>query len=227
MIRTQEINSAAALSVSTLDSADKITFDQCKNIIRDMLGKAIDTLVNSGSYNPDVYNNVTKKTIEDFIAQTPPAVVGFIDTAGKVEVNKLQKALMDSCLGYDVLDSVMHDDRVSEIQINDFNSIRVERSGHNEPLMDPVTGEPVSFGTRKNYRNFIDQLLMEDGKKLTETEAIIDSITKDGYRVNVIGDSATVPDRDGAYKYKPIYCTIRKQPAVKFTPDQLVKTLSC
>ena len=223
MIGTQDINSAAARnSVVLANTADMITFEQCKEDVRKKLSDAIAKMVNDRTYKPEAYSQVTVETIEKYVNEVQPAVAGYVKDGVK-QLSILTKALKDACVGYDVLEEVMHADNVSEIQINDYNTIRVERNGKNQLLTNPTTGKPVTFGSMDNYRNFINQLLMEDNKKVTETQAIIDSITKDGYRVNVIGETATVPDRSGDFKHKPINCTIRRQPESKFSGEDLVK----
>lgn len=224
MLDTKAINSAAARNTTTRDTVNTITFEQCLGEVRERLGAAIETMVNNAKYTPEVYNQITEETIKAYVAEVRPSVDGYVDIYKGPELNRLENALLATCLGYSVIDEAMHSPDVSEIQINDFNTIRIERGGKNTLLRDPKTHEPISFTSRESYRTFIDQLLMEDGKKLTETLAIIDSITRDGYRVNVIGDTATVPDRSGHHMYKPINCTIRKQPEVKFTAQGLVES---
>lgn len=201
----------------------QIEYKQAKSSVRDRVSSLIEESSKKNNYKPKDYDLFVTEAINNYISELPK-VEGFVSIDGQLETERLRKTLIADFMQHGKLQSALDSDEISEIQINDYNSIWVEKNGNREPYIDSTTGERIVFADREEYEHFVNGLLLEDNKKLTTNDALIDAITKDGYRVAVQGDSSTVADKDGEHKYKPICVTIRKQRARNFTTQELVES---
>lgn len=223
-IRSQMRYNAGKSSLNT-NNTHKVSYKEAKNTIRDEVSRLIEESSKNSKYSSIDYDVFVLDAIEEYISRSPE-VEGFISTVGEPEIERLRKSLQADFTQHGKLQAALDSDEISEIQINDYNSIWIEKNGNREPYIDSTTGERIVFSDREEYEHFVGGLLLEDNKKLTSTDALIDAITKDGYRVAVQGSAATVADKDGNYKYKPICVTIRKQRARNFTTQELVESQS-
>lgn len=120
-------------------------------------------------------------------------------------------AIMDGVFskvrGYDILDPLIKDDRVTEIMVNSHKDIFYEKEGR-------LLKYENSFESHKNYFNLIQKIVSEVGKEVNLRKPICDCRMKDGSRVNVVLD----PISDGSPTL-----TIRKFRRKIFSLDELVK----
>ena len=200
-----------------------INYKQAKANVRDIIATLIDNNMGNRDLNPKSFMGYTKEAINDFI-DTSPEVEGFVNNDGSLELERLRTHLIADFIQHGKLQPALDSNDISEIQINDFNSIWVEKNGVKEPYIDSATGQRVKFSDVEEYSHFVNQLLMEDTKKITSEDALIDAITLDGFRVAAQGSGATVADKEGKYKHKPTCVTIRKQRDKKFTAKELVES---
>lgn len=213
----------ASKSQSPIQNTGQIEYKQAKSAVRDKVSALIEESSKKNSYRPKDYNLFVVDAIEKYVSESPK-VEGFISESGQLEIERLKKALIADFMQHGKLQSALDSEEISEIQINDYNSIWVEKNGEREPYVDSTTGNRIIFTDREEYEHFVGGILLEDNKKLTSTDALIDAITSDGYRVAVQGDSATVADKEGEHKYKPICMTVRKQRTRNFTTQELVES---
>lgn len=210
---------------SQVDTEHKglISYKQAKSAVRDEVSRLIEECSKKKSYTSKDYDYYVREAIDNYI-QSSPKVDGFISENGSVEIERLKSALVADFIMHGKLQPALDSNEISEIQINDYNSIWVEKNGEREPYIDSTTGKRIMLPDREEYEHFVGGLLLEDNKKLTASSSIIDAITKDGYRVSVQGSGATVSDKDSENNYKPICVTIRKQREQKFTSKELVES---
>lgn len=236
MIDSKALANLTVSNKANTEYQTALTLEACENIVRQRISSAIDEEL---SKNPDVvirkvFLSVTRGAIEQYIRDVKPLVEGFINEDGTPQLKKLQENLIHNFTGYGPIQEAMDSPTVTEIQINDYDSIFIEEHGILKRYTKSIkVGSqdkivPVSFGSRAKYAQWVNKLLMEDNKKLTEQIAVVDAITSSGIRVNVVSDKATVSDKYGQRKYSPINVTLRKQPEYKFTTEALInnKTMS-
>ena len=236
MIDSKTLASLTVSNRTDTEYTSVMTLDSCENIVRQRISTAIDEELKA---HPDtvirkVFTAVTRQAIEKYIRESQPLVEGFLEDDGTPQLRKLQENLIHNFTGYGPIQEAMDSPTVTEIQINDYDSIFIEEKGKLRRYtrsikvgsMEQIV--PVSFGSREKYAQWVNRILMEDNKKLTEQIAVVDAITANGIRVNVVSDRATVSDKYGTRKYSPINVTLRKQPEYKFTTEALIqnKTMS-
>lgn len=96
-----------------------------------------------------------------------------------VEVRQMGLELLDEIYGLGPIEPLMADASVSDILINGYDQIYVERRGRLE-LTD------VTFISEEHLRNKIDRMLFVTGRRVDERSPLVDARLADGSRINVI-----------------------------------------
>ena len=92
---------------------------------------------------------------------------------------KLQKELFYSLRKYDVLSELLEDEDITEIMINGFNHIFIEKRGK-------VTETEWHFSSREKLDDVIQQIVGANNQVINETTPIVDTRLADGSRVNIV-----------------------------------------
>ncbi|MEI2699222.1 MAG: CpaF family protein [Microthrixaceae bacterium] len=93
---------------------------------------------------------------------------------------RLIQDVSDDILGYGPIDSLLHDEAVSEIMVNGPDNVFVERSG--KLGKDP----DVRFLDEDHVRRVIDKIVSEIGRRIDESTPMVDARLPDGSRVNAV-----------------------------------------
>ena len=108
--------------------------------------------------------------------------------------------------GYGPLEPLLHDEEITEIMVNGYNQIYVERYGKIE-LTD------VKFENDAHVMRVIDRIISPIGRRVDETSPMVDARLPSGYRVNAIIQPLSLNG--------PVL-TIRKFAAKPFTIQDLI-----
>lgn len=92
---------------------------------------------------------------------------------------KIIKLIIDEILGLGPLETLFADNTISDILVNRFDSIFVERFGKLEKV-------PVQFYDDNHLLNIIDRIVSSVGRRIDESSPMVDARLKDGSRVNAI-----------------------------------------
>lgn len=92
---------------------------------------------------------------------------------------KLREMIFNSFQGYDVLSDLLTDKSTTEIMINAYNEIFVERSGNKFKLSE-------SFENEEQVENIIQQIVGKINRVVNTSSPIVDARLDDGSRVNVV-----------------------------------------
>ncbi len=96
-----------------------------------------------------------------------------------IEVRQLGVELLDEIYGLGPIEPLLSDPTVSDILINGYNQIYVERAGQLE-LTD------VQFISEEHLRNKVDRMLYTTGRRVDESSPLVDARLPDGSRINII-----------------------------------------
>ncbi|WP_019557710.1 CpaF family protein [Thiomicrorhabdus arctica] len=97
----------------------------------------------------------------------------------EIEVRQLGVELLDEIYGLGPIEPLLADPTVSDILINGYDNIYVERAGQLE-LTD------VRFISEEHLRNKVDRMLYSTGRRVDESSPLVDSRLPDGSRINII-----------------------------------------
>jgi pilus assembly protein CpaF len=92
---------------------------------------------------------------------------------------RVVKGIEDEVLGLGPLEPLLADKTVSDILVNGFDTIYVERHGKLEPTN-------ASFTDPAHLLNTIDRIVSAVGRRIDESSPMVDARLKDGSRVNAI-----------------------------------------
>src|SRR5213593_1775657 len=95
------------------------------------------------------------------------------------ERERLAREILDEIFGLGPLEPLLKDPSISDILVNRFNKVYVERAGKLEP-----TG--LSFKDDAHLMQIIDRIVSRVGRRVDESSPMVDARLPDGSRVNAI-----------------------------------------
>src|SRR5207247_7790024 len=95
------------------------------------------------------------------------------------ERERLAREILDEIFGLGPLEPLLKDSSISDILVNRFNKVYVERAGKLEP-----TG--LSFKDDAHLMQIIDRIVSRVGRRVDESSPMVDARLPDGCRVNAI-----------------------------------------
>ncbi len=128
------------------------------------------------------------------------------EIADTVDISELKKAVLDDAVGLGPLEQLIRDDNITEIMVNRFDEIYVERGGQ-------LTLHPMTFSDDDAVRAVIDRIISPLGRRIDESSPMVDARLADGSRVNAI-----IPP----LALKGSCITIRKFSKKKLIADDLI-----
>ena len=96
-----------------------------------------------------------------------------------VEKDRLTRDIRDELLGYGPLEPLLNDPTVSDILVNGYNSVYVERKGK-------LVKVPVRFKDNAHLLKIIEKIASGVGRRVDESCPMVDARLPDGSRVNAI-----------------------------------------
>ncbi len=123
------------------------------------------------------------------------------------EKQKLKKELFNSMRRLDVLQELLEDDEITEIMINGYQNIFIEKKGR-------LFSSEKEFSSKERLEDIIQQIVSKSNRVVNEANPIVDARLEDGSRVNVVLSPIAI---DG-----PVV-TIRKFPINPITMEDLIE----
>lgn len=130
--------------------------------------------------------------------------IGYVSLEGRI---RLRKELFNAVRRMDVLSDLLEDDSITEIMINGYDQIFVEKDGR-------IQSFSQSFESEDRLASIIQQIVAGCNRLVNEAVPIVDARLPDGSRVNVVLPPVAL---DGPTM------TIRKFPKEKMTMERLIE----
>ena len=130
--------------------------------------------------------------------------IGYVSLKGRI---RLRKELFNAVRRMDVLSDLLEDDSITEIMINGYDQIFVEKDGR-------IQSFSQSFESEDRLASIIQQIVAGCNRLVNEAVPIVDARLPDGSRVNVVLPPVAL---DGPTM------TIRKFPKEKMTMERLIE----
>lgn len=115
-------------------------------------------------------------------------------------------AVFEAIRGLGILGQIIHDSDITEVMINGYRDIFVEKAGHLYKLEN-------HFESQQELETVIGKFVSQSGRVVNESEPIVDTHLEDGSRVNVVMPPVALNG--------PIV-TIRRFPKEAMTVDTLI-----
>ncbi len=95
------------------------------------------------------------------------------------EREQLSREILDEIFGLGPLEPLLKDPTISDILVNRFDRVYIERAGKLE-----ITG--LSFKDNQHLMQIIDRIVSRIGRRVDESSPMVDARLQDGSRVNAI-----------------------------------------
>ena len=119
----------------------------------------------------------------------------------------LRKEIYDSIRGMDVLEELLADTEITEIMINGYKDIFIEKSGR-------IRKYNSKFSSKERLMDVVQQMVSGVNRRVNEANPIVDSRLEDGSRVNIVLNPVAI---NGPA------VTIRKFPNQRITMSKLIE----
>jgi pilus assembly protein CpaF len=119
----------------------------------------------------DLSEQVTRTVTEELTLDKTPLT--------REERRELVRQITDDILGYGPLEPFLRDDTITEVMVNNFDRIYIERNGKIER-----TG--TTFADNAHLLRIIDKIVSQVGRRVDEASPMVDARLPDGSRVNAI-----------------------------------------
>ncbi len=193
---------AAAASATAAPRRRRHVSDAFAEVKRVVHSQLVETV------GPRLYDaNMTQSDLEQLVRATLQDVMSGTDRPmSGADRNRISQEIADDILGFGPLEPFLHDPSLTEVMVNGYDDIWVERDGQLHRV-------DASFGDEAHLRRTIDKIVGKVGRRVDETSPMVDARLADGSRVNAIIPPLAL---DGAK------LTIRKFSADPFTVEDLV-----
>lgn len=121
-------------------------------------------------------DNVTEKDVESLINEY---LTDNYPEIGRNDRTYISKSIQNEITGLGPLEELINDSTVSEIMVNGPNQIYVERKGK-------LVLSDVKFQDEEHVRRIIDRIVTPLGRRIDDSNPMVDARLKDGSRVNAI-----------------------------------------
>lgn len=160
------------LAVSRIDSSDE--YFQLKADIHDKLTKIMDLSLMEGVEESRLRREINKATMTILADKTLATI-----PLNAVEQERLLKEIESEVIGLGPLEDLIQDPTVSDILVNSYKSVYVERYGKIEKTR-------VRFKDDAHLMRIIEKIVSAVGRRIDEISPMVDARLADGSRVNVI-----------------------------------------
>jgi pilus assembly protein CpaF len=157
---------------------------------------------------PRLYDaHLTEGELEQRVTETLQTVLDRDRTPmTAADRQRVAQEVADEILGHGPLEPYLRDPEVSEIMVNGYDQVYVERAGRLYPVA-------AAFADEAHLRRTIDKIVARVGRRVDEASPMVDARLPDGSRVNAVVPPLAL---DGSV------LTIRKFAADPFTVDDLI-----
>src|SRR5437660_672266 len=119
----------------------------------------------------DLADRVYKAVTEELTVDRTPLT--------REERREIVRQLTDDILGYGPIEPLLRDDSVTEVMVNAFDQVYVERHGKLERT-------DIRFVDDSHVMRIIDKIVSQVGRRVDEASPMVDARLPDGSRVNAI-----------------------------------------
>lgn len=106
-------------------------------------------------------------------------------TIPRPERQRLIQQILDEILGFGPITPLLNDPDITEVMVNGPNQVYVERKGKLECV-------PVTFYDDQHVLHFIEKIVAPLGRRIDESQPMVDARLPDGSRVNAIIPTLTL-----------------------------------
>lgn len=139
-----------------------------------IISKIRSSLINRFDFTRDLSDEEIYSLIDNEIVET-----GRHQFIPLTEKERLRRILFNSIRGYDILQELIDDQNITEIMINGYNNIFIEKEG-------ALIKSDFHFSSPEKLQNVIQQIVSNVNRRVNEASPIADARLYDSSRVNIV-----------------------------------------
>jgi pilus assembly protein CpaF len=129
---------------------------------------------------PKLFTNETTEELSERVLRAVTEELALDRTPlTREERRRIVRDISDDILGYGPLEPMLQDDSITEVMVNDYDRIYVERAGKIERARS-------TFADTAHLLRIIDKIVSQVGRRVDEASPMVDARLPDGSRVNAI-----------------------------------------
>ena len=170
--------------------------------------QVLETLIQSLGqqlYSGQVEEKILEQHVYEAIASVISASQRSLTSYDRAE---LVQNIVDEILGLGPLQTLLRNPEITEVMVNRFDRIFIEKKGH-------LTLTDLKFSSEEHLRRTIERIVGQVGRRIDESSPMVDARLSDGSRVNAVVPPISL---DGSS------LTIRKFSQDPFTIKDLIST---
>jgi pilus assembly protein CpaF len=161
---------AAGITMSYEERSSE--FAKFKGEVHTKLVESLGRQLYSNTLSADRLHSEVYEVLQSILkTQTKPISAG--DRA------QIVQEVIDDVLGFGPIEPLLRDDTVTEIMVNRFDTIFIERAGK-------ILKTNLRFADESHLREIIDRIVSKVGRRVDEASPLVDARLPDGSRVNAV-----------------------------------------
>lgn len=173
--RLGQYTGASAARAAGVEADPDARLSDRERFKRDIHARLVDNL-GAQLYSADVDRTVLQDAVFDVIQDVVERDEATMSTS---ERSRLVQEIIDDILGLGPLEPLLRDPEITEIMVNGFDKVYIERFGRIEPTR-------TRFASERHLREIIDRIVARVGRRVDESSPMVDARLPDGSRVNAV-----------------------------------------
>ena len=173
--RLGQVSGITAARVAGVERPAEERFDLREQYKRQVHARLVERL-GARLYSSDLDRDVLADSVFEVLSEILPAQRADLSSSDR---SRIVQEIIDDTLGLGPLEPLLRDRTVTEIMVNAFDQIYVERNG----IIEPV---PARFASERQLREIIDRIVSQVGRRIDESSPMVDARLPDGSRVNAV-----------------------------------------
>lgn len=167
----------------------------------DIINRAREIVNGTVNFDGEITDDLIRRQIRDAINHLTKDQYYGLD-----EKISLIDRVYHTMRGFGAIQPYLDDDRITEIMINGYDRVFIEREGQ-------IFKTDKTFESKEQFEDLLQSIVSRTNRVVNEASPIVDIRLKDGSRVNIVLDPISV---------KGTVVTIRKFPKKPFTMEDLI-----
>ena len=173
--RLGQVSGTTGARVAGVERPVEEHFDLREQYKRQVHSKLVDRL-GARLYSSDIDRDSLSETVFEVLGEILPSQRADLSSSDR---SRIVQEIIDDTLGPGPLEPLLRDRTCTEIMVNAYDAIFVERNG----VIEPVNAR---FASERHLREIIDRIVSQVGRRVDESSPMVDARLPDGSRVNAV-----------------------------------------
>ena len=173
--RLGQVSGTSAARVAGVERPAEEQFDVREQYKRQVHAKLVDRL-GARLYSSELDRDALSDTVFEVLQEILPSQRVDLSSSDR---SRIVQEIIDDTLGLGPLEPLLRDRNITEVMVNSFDAIFVEKNG----IIEPVNAR---FSSERHLREIIDRIVSQVGRRVDESSPMVDARLPDGSRVNAV-----------------------------------------